>query len=392
MQDFTVEEQAVELFDDVFGDYGQRSLGWSPGRINLIGEYTDLNNGLVLPMTINLGTASVVRRRDDSKVRAYSTLYGEIDEVELNGVEVGSLKQWLKYVVGVSAVLNDSASLGSGFDILVHSNMPKTGGVSSSAALTTSIALALQNTFGLSHEPLQIARLCQRVEHEFLGVMCGLMDQMVCGMGQRDHAMYIDFDSHEAEQVKAPKLLSVLVVDSGVSRSLHTTEYNKRSVECGMAVDELQGLGCEIQTLRELDASTLEERKPDLTPKLYARARHVVTENDRVISAKRALTESNLAVLGSLMFESHHSLKTDFEVSVSELDVIVETAHTTPGVYGARLTGAGFGGNAIILCNEADQASVESQIKDEFSRAFGRIPETYTVRPDAPAHALAIER
>lgn len=379
-------EQTVAIFRARFGDVDDIHVGWSPGRINLIGEYTDLNNGFVLPMAIDLGICVVLRHRAQPGITAFAEAYDETAKCTLVTAEYDQMPGWLHYIAGVAVLSQEKGCPLSGFDIAVHGNLPNGGGVSSSAALTTATALAMHSATEWPIEPVDRAQLCQVVEHRFAGVMCGIMDQMACGMGKASNALFIDCKSLEALSVPVdPSEAQWLIVDSGVPRSLHATEYNARRSECASAVAAIQALGYQIDSLREVDNSTVEAAQPKMPALLAKRVRHVVTENARVLAARYALEIGDLDRFGELMNESHESLRSDFEVSIDELDHIVTTANGLDGVLGARLTGAGFGGNAIVLMRPGSADHVEFTVKEQFAKRFGRAPRTHRVDKTNPA-------
>lgn len=377
--------RAADVFRRKYGTGGELHLGWSPGRINLIGEYTDLNMGLVLPMAIDLGIAAVMRLRDDGRVSACSTTFDEAAECTLVGPETGEQPKWARYVAGVARLCREAGCPLSGFELAIHANLPANGGVSSSAALTTALCMAIQSATGWSQTPITTARLCQRVEHRFAGVRCGLMDQLACRLGEAGGAVFIDCASLDTEIVPWNDEIVPIVVDSGVSRSLHATAYNRRREECRMAVAAFNARGLSIESLREADLAALETLRPSLDAAIYRRCRHVLTENARVLDARRALRRNDLAEFGALMYRSHASLRDDFAVSVAELDHIVDTAGAGDGAIGARLTGAGFGGNAIVLTRDSAVAEVERHLKSRFAKRFGREPSMFSVGTTNPA-------
>ena len=379
----------VESFQSYFG-VQPSCLGWAPGRVNLIGEYTDLNDGLVMPMAIDLGTCAALRIRDDSKIIARSTRFDQAFEFDLSVAPEELSDPWLRYVLGVATLVNDARGVPTGFELLVHSDLPETGGVSSSASLTTAICLALQGATGWEMTGKETARLCQRVEHEFSGVFCGIMDQLACRLGEQDSVLFIDCATMEIETLPFPSDASLIVVDSGVPRSLHATAYNQRRVECAEVLSVVALHEEAITNLRELDANALDALEESLDPLMFRRCRHVVTENARVESARRALLKNDLSELGELMISSHASLRDDFEVSVPELDHIVATSTACAGAYGARLTGAGFGGNAIVLVENSAVEHATAQIATAFNEQFGRTPSTFCVTSSNPARSIVL--
>lgn len=381
-------EHTLRIFAAEFGSPDGAHIGWSPGRVNLIGEHTDYNKGFALPMAIDLGVCVVLRPRRKSGLTVYAELDRAAAEVSLGTAEFAEMPRWARYVAGTAVLSRERGSIFSGFDVVVNGNLNIGGGLSSSAALCTATALAVQSATRYTMSALDTARLCQTVEHRFAGVQCGIMDQMACRMGRADHALFVDCESLESVSVPMPSSgAHLLIVDSGVPRSLHASDYNLRRTECAQAVDAIRESQPGIESLRQVSPEMLERDVATLSDKLLRRARHVVTENARVIAARAALEGGRLDEFGRLMTESHVSLRNDFEVSVEELDFIVETANELPGVLGARLTGAGFGGNVLILVeNEADGA-VADHISTKFADRYDREPPTHCVAETNPASA-----
>jgi len=380
-------KESKALFADKFGsdDLGDRDahVGWAPGRVNLIGEYTDLNQGYVLPMAIDQGICVVLRLRAEPGLSVYAHAFESSRVIAMPDELPSSAAQspdWATFVLGAAQLCRRAGCAFQGFDAVIHSNLSSSGGVSSSAALTTAISMAIQSATNQFLEPLANAQLCQRVEHDYLGVMCGLMDQMACRMGRSQHALFVDCATNESENVPFPaERAQLLIVNSGVSRTLYSSEYNARRLECGQAVEAIRGLGYELSSLRDVSAALVERLAPQLDATLLRRVRHVVSENARVLAAKSYLVDGQLPLFGESMFASHASLRDDFEVSVAELDEIVDIAKDCEGVLGARLTGAGFGGNAIVLLQPEHAATVADAICQRFAARFGSQPQTHLV-------------
>ena len=383
-------EQSLGIFEAQFGSRQGAHIGWSPGRVNLIGEHTDYNKGFALPMAIDLGVCVIVRPRRQSGLTVYAELDQASAEVSLGTAEFAEMPRWARYVAGTAVVSRERGSVFNGFDVVVNGNLNIGGGLSSSAALCTATAMALQSATQHTVSELDTARLCQTVEHRFAGVQCGIMDQMACRMGRADHALFVDCETLESVSVPMPSSGGhLLIVDSGVPRSLHASDYNLRRTECAQAVDAIRESQPGIESLRQVTLDMLESGGARLPDTLLRRSRHVVTENSRVVAARAALEAGRLKDFGRLMTESHNSLRDDFQVSVDELDFIVETANELPGVLGARLTGAGFGGNVLILVeNDADDAAAAS-IAQTFSERFDRTPPTHCVAKTNPASSSA---
>lgn len=384
--------EAAATFRQRFDEEPSIHVGWSPGRVNLIGEYMDLNNGFAMPMAIDLGVAVVVRPNTTGQVRSYSVAFDEAADFALDGVETTAIPVWARYLAGVALLSRERGADLAGFDAVVHGNLPIGGGVSSSAALSIATTMALQSATGWSIDALAAAQMCQEVEHRFAGVMCGIIDQIACRMGQPEHAVFIDCRSLETSAVPVDsQRAEFLIIDSGVPRSLHQSEYNARRTECVKAVHEINKLGHEIVDLRGLTPAILEAVTSSLEPRLLRRCKHVLSENQRVLEAHEALTRVELTRFGELMNASHESLRWDFEVSIEELDFIVSYANQIDGVLGARLTGAGFGGNAIVLAEPAVARGALEAIVAGFRERYGREPRTHTIGRTTPAIGASVD-
>ncbi len=344
-------EQRVEALVAAFRrEFGRapEGIAEAPGRVNLIGEHVDYNDGLVLPFAINRSVMCAFARRDDDVVRAHSIDYGEQVTVSDHDAASG----WAAYVGGVLAALRDEGYAPGGMDLAVAGDVPQGSGLSSSAAMEVAVAGAFREAFALDLDAVRLAKLCQRAENEYVGVQCGIMDQFASALSQRDHALLIDCRSLAYEAVPlrlAEAGLSVVIANSGASRELAGSAYNQRRRECEQAVVELrERLGRPgLASLRDVTPSDLDGIEIDGVP--MRRARHVVSEIARVGAAVDALRSDDFAALGALMQESHLSLRDDYEVSSPELDLLVGLATAQDYVVGARLTGAGFGGCTVNL-------------------------------------------
>lgn len=334
----------------------------APGRANLIGEHTDYSGGFVLPVTIPQRTRVELRRRTDDVARVHSAQLGETLEYRV-GAEA-PVHGWLDYVQGVTAVARPRPL--SGFDALVDSEVPLGSGLSSSAALEVSMLRALREAFGWELDDVRLALLGQRAEVEFVGAPVGVMDQMASSLGEPHAALFIDTQSLRTERVPLPEGLAIAVVHSGISHDHASGEYRVRRQECEEAT-----LALGVPRLRALSVADL-PRIEALPSPLDRRARHVVTENARVLEAVEALRDGALERLGALLAASHRSLRDDYEVSVPDLDRLVALAAEAPGVFGARLTGGGFGG-AIVVAARPDglRASME-RVAERYGVQTGR--------------------
>jgi len=328
----------LDAFRRAFGRPAQL-IAEAPGRVNLIGEHTDYNEGHVLPLAIDR-TLSVAAAPREGEVRAVALDCGEEDAFALEGFAPAPGGGWRNYVRGVAWALAGAGHRLRALDLAFTGDVPIGAGLSSSAALEVALAAAFAAAGDFPLAGRELALLAQRAENEFAGVQCGIMDQLAAVFGREGHALLIDCRSLEVEPLPlALGDVAIVVVDSAVRRTLGESAYNERRRQCAEAATALG-----VTALRDATAETLEARRAGLTETLYRRARHVVTEEARVAAAVGALRRGDLAALGRLLCESHASLRGDFEVSCPETDLLVELAMGTEGVLGARLTGAGFGG------------------------------------------------
>jgi galactokinase len=354
-------------------------LAEAPGRVNLIGEHTDYNEGFVLPVAIDRTVAVAFAPREDGRVRAHSLDFDQQDEFSL--ADIGRLESdsWANYLRGVALVLQDSGHRLTGLDLVVQGEVPIGAGLSSSAALEVATLGAFATATGLALDDRDKALLAQRAENEFVGVACGVMDQMAAVFGRADHALRIDCRSLETEAVPLnleAHGLRIVVANTGVRRALTASAYNQRREECNRAVQLLFVLlrGRRPRSLRDITLRDLTINGRFLPEDLLRRAHHVVSENARVLAAVDALAHGDLAEVGRLFYASHESLARDYEVSSPELDLMVELACSLEGVVGARMTGAGFGGCTVNL--------VHADALDAFRK---QVLETYRARTDLPA-------
>jgi galactokinase len=359
-----VKPKAAEKFAHAFGDAGGTVVGVAPGRVNLIGEHTDYNDGYVLPMTIDRSIEAVVRPREDRQVRLVASDFGRRVEFELGQTPKNARRSWVPYVFGIVHELHLRGLVNRGVDLSVSGNVPRGAGLSSSAALETAVAMGLQAAFGFEMNAIEMAMLCREVEHHYAGVHCGVMDQLVSRLGRAGHALLIDCRTVDCRHV--PLDLAdhrVVIVDSGVRRRLVASDYNLRREECAEAVTHLEGIDPTIRSLRDLATPGLEAHADALPDTLLRRCRHVVGENERVLEACRLLELGDLSSFGALMYAAHVSLRDDFEVSHPTIDSLVDTAMETPGVLGSRLTGAGFGGCTVNLVHQSAVPALSARVK-----------------------------
>lgn len=354
----------------------------APGRVNLIGEHVDYNDGLVLPFAIDRTVLVAWARRDDDAVWTYSLDYGEHSRFNLANITHAAPGSWANYVRGVAAILRAATHAIAGIDIVIAGDVPEGAGLSSSAAIEVAVAGAFRDAFALALDDTALAQLCQRAENEFVGVQCGIMDQFAAALSRRDHALLIDCRmlAHEAVPLRlAVAGLCIVIANSAVQRELIASAYNDRRRECEAAVIELRrrldrpGLtSLRDVTQSEFDAALAEGETPPLR-----RARHVVSEIARVAAAAEALRRDDFVEVGRLMQESHLSLRNDYEVSSRELDVLVGLATAQDYVMGARLTGAGFGGCTVNLVRGDSIEAFERDVIAPYRARTGLPAEVY---------------
>jgi len=338
----------------------REATGEAPGRVNLIGEHTDYNGGFVLPAAIPQRTRVDIRLVDGRDVDVFSRTFGERQRYRLGAEQRG--RGWLDYVQGVTSVLAASGHTIGGFSARIESDVPVGSGLSSSAALEMSLFRALREAFDLSLSDEAMARLAQRAENDFVGAPVGIMDQMACMFADRSHALFLDTRTLAHERVPIPPNAALLVINSGVAHQHAGGDYRTRRAECERAAALLG-----VPELRDAGTDDL-SRIAALPDPLSRRARHVVTENARVLETVMALGVGDLPAVGRLFSASHASMRDDFEVSVPAVDLLVHLAETQPGVYGARLTGGGFGGSIVALADPANAREAADRIAGEYAR------------------------
>jgi galactokinase len=364
-----------DRFRVLFG--GAARVFRAPGRVNLIGEHTDYNDGFVLPAAIDFQVFALAAARDGRGLRIHSVNFGETVCFDLDAGAARRRDHWSDYPLGVATTLAGAGYALPGADLLLYGEVPPGAGLSSSAALETATALALGALGGFALSPLESAKLCQRAENEFVGTRCGIMDPFVSRFAQAGHALLLDCRSLEARAVRLPDAVHLVICDSGVRHALASGEYNVRRAQCEEGVRALAEGVPGLRALRDATAATLEESRGRIPPVVFARCHHVVLENERTLAAAAALERRDLKSVGRLMAASHASLRDEYEVSCRELDLLVETATTLEGVYGARMTGSGFGGCTVNLVRSDAVPSFREGVTQAFERATGRKPRIY---------------
>ncbi|MCH2169739.1 galactokinase [Myxococcota bacterium] len=348
----------------------------APGRVNLIGEHTDYNEGFVLPMAIDRECWIALRPRNDTRVRIHSLLHDESMEFDVTAPEPGS--GWAEYPKGVAWAMTEDGHALNGWEGIVGSSVPLGAGLSSSASFTLASARALAGVSDISWDPVAMAKLCQRAENHWLGVHCGVMDPLICSVGREGQAVLIDCRNLDQRPVPLPPDTGIVILDTGTRRGLVGSAYNERRNQCEQAA---RALG--VESLRDISDEDLEKGSIHLEAVPLRRARHVVGENTRTLEAARAMQAGDAERLGSCMNASHQSLRDDFEVSSHELDVMVECARGLSGCLGARMTGAGFGGCALALVEAAAIPAFCEEVAQRYTQASNFQPQVHVCRARA---------
>ena len=374
-------------FKDIYGS--EPFLIRAPGRVNLIGEHTDYNDGFIMPAALEYETRAAVAPRTDRIIRVHSAKIGETREFDLDDSAPQPKHDWTDYVFGVAVALAGAGKRLKGADILVASSVPVGSGLSSSAALEVSIGYSLLTVAGLPIDKVELAKLCQKAENEFVGMRCGIMDQFISCNGQHDHALMIDCRSLEKRPVPIDPRARIVVANSMVHHELASGEYNKRRASCEEAVRLLSPVLGPIKALRDVTPAGLEANKALLSDITYRRARHIVSENERVIEAADALAAGDLVRCGALMNQSHASMRDDYEISCEEVDVLVDIAQKQPGVFGSRMTGGGFGGCTVSLVEAGSADAFMDKVKAAYEKATGFKSTIFACSPQQGVGPLA---
>lgn len=377
-------QRSVEKFRQVFGS-DPEIVAVAPGRVNLIGEHTDYNEGFVLPIAVDLHLCVAARCRDDRTVRIFAADLDDSDEFSLDDLNRDEQANWRNYPRGVAWVIQQNGIGLKGIDAVVTSDIPVGAGLSSSAAIEVGFALTFLHFVNADIPRPTLAQWCQLAEHKFAGVQCGIMDQMIALLGKENHALLLDCRDLSHQLVPLPKGIAFIVADTGVPRSLAASEYNIRRQQCEEAVQWLSKLlERPIKSLRDVTFEELGQVFNDMPDPIRRRARHVITENNRVWSFQQAMREGALKRAGSLLLASHASLRDDYEVSCRELDAMVKALMSVDGVFGARLTGAGFGGACLAMVREDAVERVLEEVPSKYKQALGNgspDPKLFTVHP-----------
>ena len=364
-------ERTVATFEKAFGASPAFFVA-APGRVNLIGEHTDYNDGFVLPAAIDRYAFMAVAPRADRRVRLVAADFGARSMFDLDHIATDGTQRWSNYQRGVAWALQEAGFPLAGLDVALSSDIPVGSGLSSSAAVEIAMAYAFQIAGDLAIDGAQRALLCQKAENDFVGMNCGIMDQFIVSLGERDHALLIDCRTLEYSPVPLPSGCDVVICDTKKRRGLVDSEYNRRREECERGAGILQ-----VSALRDVSMDQLQAHRDTMDEITFRRCHHVVSECQRTLDAVDALRGGYVARFGQLMNASHASLRDYYEVSCAELDAMVSAAWDMPGTLGARMTGAGFGGCTVNLVDSASTDAFVRGVTQAYTRATGIIPEVY---------------
>ncbi|NJD22835.1 MAG: galactokinase [Melioribacter sp.] len=365
----------TQKFQELFNE--KPLLVRSPGRVNLIGEHTDYNEGFVLPAAIDKAIFLAISPRNDEKCSLFALDMNDSFQFSLNSLQF-SEKHWPNYLMGVvDQILKLGCNL-KGFNCVFGGDIPIGAGMSSSAAIEAGLAFALNHIFNLGIDKLSLVKLAQKAENEFVGVKCGIMDQYINIFGKSGNVLRIDCRSLEYDYFPFEyKNISIVLFDTGVSHSLASSEYNQRRKECTLGVELIKKDHSQIKSLRDVTTAVLNDYKNKLDSKIFRRCKYVVEENDRMMKACESLNKKDLKLFGTLMYQTHEGLSKDYEVSCKELDYLVELTTNNPGVYGSRMMGGGFGGCTINLIENNIVEETKEKISKKYKEKFNIELKTY---------------
>ena len=367
---------------------GAPRLFRAPGRVNLIGEHTDYNDGFVMPVAIDFFTRIILFPLDTRALEFYSDNFKEKVVLDFDNLPKSRSRHWSDYVVGVALMLMGEGHELRGARLMISSDVPLGSGLSSSAALEVATAYALATTSDLKIERVELAKLCRRAENEFVGARVGIMDQFVSFFAETDKALLLDCRSLEFEHLPVPPSAQLVICNTMVKHDLASGAYNERRQQCEEGVELLRTVLPNVTALRDVTSQQLEEHRKELPEVIYRRCRHVVTENERVLDAASALKQGDVAKFGQLMNQSHQSLRDDYEVSCAELDLMVGLARKVEGVFGARMTGGGFGGSTVNLVRRDKIDEFQNTVAAGYQEATGLTPEIYVCKAVKGAEEL----
>jgi galactokinase len=361
----------------------------APGRVNLIGEHTDYAEGFVMPVAIDFATLAGISPRTDGKIVLYSENYQEEKSFDAAGLPAKASNHWSDYPLGVAAILAGEGHKIPAFSLTLWGDVPLGSGLSSSAALEVVTALAVLSLIGASYPGPVLARLCQRVENEFVGANCGIMDQFISANGQENHALLLDCRDLSFKLAPIPANIALVIANTMVKHSIAGGDYPTRRRESEAACAIINSHRGNVPFLRDATLEDLEKWGSEMEPKSYLRAKHVISEDLRTVAAEKALEKGDLAEVGRLMAEAHRSYSQDFEGSCAEADAMVAFAQDLPGLIGARLTGGGFGGCTINLVEKSHAPAFAAELGKRYEAKFGIKPEIHICRASNGAHRIS---
>jgi galactokinase len=379
--------QLAEHFEKLFGD--RPRIFRAPGRVNLIGEHTDYNDGFVMPAAVAFSAYVAIAPRSDRKLVIRSEEFPGDFDFDLDSLPQQRTGAWCDYVLGVASVLQQEGQKLHGANLLVHGEVPIGAGLSSSAAVEVASALALMSMAGTKLPLPDVAKLCRQAENTFVGARVGIMDQFVSSMGKAGHALLLDCRSLDFQLVPIPAAIDLVVCNTMVKHDLATGAYNTRRDECEEGVHYFAKWDPGIRALRDVPVKMLDQHIDELPTTIGKRCAHVICENQRTVNAARALEEGNLSRVGELMRESHNSLRDLYEVSCKELDIMVEAAQGLPGFIGGRMTGGGFGGCTVNLVCEKNAEDFAKAIAERYRKATEITPQVYLCTAEDGASELS---
>jgi galactokinase len=365
----------------------QPAIFVAPGRVNLIGEHTDYAEGFVMPAAINFATLAAISPRSDGKIVIYSENFGEEKSFDASATPTAH-KDWSDYPMGVVAILSGEGHKFPGFSLTLWGDVPLGSGLSSSAALEVVTALAVLSLINVTYPGPVLARLCQRVENEFVGANCGIMDQFISANGKKDHALLLDCRDLSFQLAPIPANVAIVIANTMVKHSIAGGDYPTRRRESEAACAIIASHRPSVPFLRDATLEDLERWGHEMEPKSLMRARHVISENLRTVAASKALLRGDMKELGRLMAEAHISYSDDFEGSCVEADTMVDLAHDLPGLIGARLTGGGFGGCTVNLVEQEHAESFAKTLGERYAAKTGITPEIHICHASEGAHRL----
>ncbi len=383
----SLQEHVAAAFQEKFGTAPPLMVR-APGRVNLIGEHTDYNDGFVLPMAIDREICLALRPRDDDQVSVHSLDFEETAVFQLTSLQ-NTNSGWAEYLKGVAWALQENGYALRGWEGVMAGDVPKGAGLSSSAALELATARAFQQVSGFAWDAPQMAKLSQLAENKWVGVNCGIMDQMISAAGEAGHALLIDCRSLVTQSVPLPPTLdgsetAVVILDTTTRRGLVDSAYNERRQQCEAAAAFFG-----VKALRDVSITEFLEAADQLDPLTQRRAKHVITENLRTLNAAKAMQNADAALLGQLMNESHVSMRDDFEITNDELNVMVAAAQSQPACFGARMTGGGFGGCAVALVHGEMVDAFVTAVKQQYQQQTSLTPKIYVCQPSDGASVVS---